>query len=370
MEDLMNHIYKKFALAIIMAAIMPMQAHGYAASFNAALSCATAWVKNACGSALTSSYASAKKYAGPALIGMSAIATFACAADYAASKAELDLLNKMMADLEKQRQEKKLSPCEQKYKSLMPVVLWQDLKKEIQDYDAALQGNKNNASDAHVIAYYESFRVNNETEQLGNASIALLDKRFILLADKRFADQVSSYDESCHQVADYWYQKRKSSIFLKPSFSGSVKAQLEDYLPWPTDIICMRIDQAQDIINRLEKACDECRRHVSIPIYGVLGLRPSIYKYLDQLSAHAQAVKNHLEAIQTTTKALQDRGLSLAMTAEHRNIVKAYHNLRVQVAKMIDQRTKQQRTYFRRMWQTSAVFLGAVAAAAYFKVLN
>lgn len=348
----MNHIYKKFALAIIMAAIMPMQAHGYAASFNAALACATAWVK---------------KYAGPALIGMSAISTFACAADYAANKAELDLLNKMMADLEKQRQEKKLSPCEQKYKPLMPVVLWQDLKKEIQDYDAALQGNKNNASDAQVIACYENIVAFDEFNRLQVEALALENKKQRLIEDPR-CDILICYDDtgrSCVKQKLEDHLPKYAAIRTKYLGEAISQSNAGEFLEAPLDRNLL--DAAQSIVRELARECAACRTHIqTAPVYKKNSLDKIVYAYLDQLSDHAKAFQENIKKlVESNKKLIQFR--SNNNNNNFKDVAVAYHELRKYVAQMIAKRSEQQRTCFRHTWQTSAVFLGAVAAAAYFK---
>ena len=334
----MKRIFKKTLLVMMMASLMPMQAHGISDTFKAALAGSLSWAKSSCSSALASTYSAVKSYTVPTLVGLGFLATTACVADYAGNKQELDWLTGLTNQLENQRKNKRLSPIENSYKQLAkPYFL--GLKKLIADYNSIIRLN-NDVSEKLVFDTYAHDEALQKRNSLELRKATLIKARAELLNDPRCQLEVGAELGRRDQIA----------------------TSLDEHLPQVVLSPDMSIEQANKACEKLEREINDCNSHVLGLTYKKLTLDKTVRAYLNRLREYAEDVKENIEKLTITQAALEQH--ELQSNNKYKEIVVSYTDLRKHLeAKILEQKELCSK-YKKRCWQLPAALCGIAALAA------
>lgn len=319
---------------MMMASLMPVQAHGFSDGFRAAMASSFSWAKSSCNSVLASTYSAAKKYTMPALVGLGFVVTAACVADYVGNKQELDWLTGLMDQLQKQRTTKQLSAIAILHKQLTKPY-FSDLKKLIVEYNSSI--SKNGVSADLVFDTYEHAVITGQSKTLYESGAQLTQARKQLLADPRCNVEIGTAD-GCRAL---------------------LVETLSQYLPVPMLSPDMTIEQAHKAGDCLQRQINDCRSHMLGLAYKKLNLDKTVHEYLIQLREHAKGVIQNIKELKSA-QASVDKHDNL-FNNNYKEVVVNYDALRKHLALEISKTQEIRTNYRKKFWQVPSA-LCAMAA--------
>lgn len=359
MEDLMQRLYKKLLLTIIFASFMPTQSHAFSQGLKNTLVQSLAWARGASHSVLNSGYDAAKKYTIPAFVGLGLLSIAASSADYYSNKNELDILQRLKNDLENQHKKIELSVLSSSY-SQITKHNFAELKKLLDDYDEAVK--KNSSPPGLVFACYEHDLAIQERQTLDESKIQLNEQREMLLNDSLCQEKVGTELGVEGSIADTLREHLPNYHAITSKHFDPVVAQADEG---------MNADQAQRIIEQLERESNACINHVNVDVYKKLKLDQKVKGYLKLLKEHALAVKKNIEKLSNTKALLEQynnpKNNQYPENNQYQEVVVNYGKLYKHVASLICDRQKCSTRIAKGSWHLPATLCAIAGTCALIK---